>query len=157
MTNLTHKKFSDETTKKIRWVTKMYGEWRLVRNLNPNVRNIVCDMDDISSLTISNVVEGICRFLTEIKKLDGSEFPGKTLYDLVICLQFHLETKGFSWKFLSDNHFKDIRFTLDNLMKDRCARGIGVNVRKAQVLSQFHEEIFWSMGLLGTKDPCTLC
>ena len=96
MTNLTHKKFSHETTKKIQWVTKMYREWRLVRNLNPNVRNIVCNMDDMSSLTITNIVEGICRFLTEIKKLDGSDFPGKTLYDLVICLQFHLETKGFS-------------------------------------------------------------
>ena len=127
----------------------MYCEWRLVRNLNPNLRKIVCNMDDITSLTISNVVEGICRFLTEIKKLDRSEFSGIILYDLVICLQFHLETKGFSWKFLSENHFKDIRFTLDNLMKDRCARGIGVNVRKVQVLTQFHKEIVWSMGLLG--------
>ena len=41
-------------------------------------------------------------------------------------------------------------------MKDRCQRGIGVNVRQAQVLSQFEEEVLWNQGLLGTKNPTTL-
>ena len=78
------------------------------------------------------------------------------MYDLVICLQFQLESSGFSWKLLSQDDFRDIRFTLDNLMKNRCSRGIGVTVRKAEILTQFHEEIFWSMGLLGSKDPAVL-
>ena len=156
MQELMHKKFSDETSKKICWVTKMFCEWRSFRNSKPNDDYIHCDMDDMSTITEGNIISSVCRFITEVKKLDGSEFPGCTLYDIVICLQFHLETRGFSWKFLSQDMFKDIRFTLDNLMKDRCARGIGVNVQKAQILSQFHEEIFWSMGVSGVNDPSTL-
>ena len=76
MTDLMHKNFSDETNKKIKWVTKMYREWRVVRNMNKTLSDIECDFDEVSTLTKANVVEGVCRFLTEVKKLDGSEFPG---------------------------------------------------------------------------------
>ena len=38
----------------------------------------------------------LVHFLTEVKKIDGSDFPGKTLYDILICVQFYLETLGFS-------------------------------------------------------------
>ena len=155
MTSLTYKKFSDETAKKIRWVVKMYHEWR-VQRMSDTGLDIKCDMDYVNSVTKENIVTGVCRFLTEVKKINGTEFPGKTLYDLVICLQFHLETHGFSWKLLSHDEFKDIRFTLDNLMKEQCAQGIGVKVRQAEIITQFHEEVFWSMGLLGDKDPATL-
>ena len=61
-----------------------------------------------------------------------------------------------SWKLLNQDEFRDIRFTLDNIMKQRCAKGIGLEVKKAQVLTLFDEEIFWSMGLLGAHDPDTL-
>ena len=115
-----------------------------------------CDMDDLNTVTKENIVTGVCRFLTEIKKLNGKEYPGKTLYDLVICLQFHLKSNGISWKLLSHDDFKDIKFTLDNLMKECCAQRIGITVCKSEVLTHFHEEVFWSMGLLGVKDHCTL-
>ena len=60
----------------------------------------------------------MCQFLTKVKKLDGTDFPVKTLYDIVICLQFHLEKQGFSWRLLNDQCFTNIYFTLDNLMKN---------------------------------------
>ena len=40
-------------------------------------------------------------------------------------------------------NLKDIRYTLDNMMKKRTSEGIGVNVKKAQVLSQFDEDLLW--------------
>ena len=156
MRKLTHKKFSDEINKKIRWVVKMFCEWRLQRNVKESDNNVSCDLDNISTVTKENIVSDMCRFLTEIKKRNGADFPGKTLYDIVICVQFHLETNGISWKLLGQDIFSDIRFTLDNLMKQRCEQGIGVRVCQAEILTQFHKEIFWSMGLLGTNDPSTL-
>ena len=156
MTKLTQKRFSPETNKKIRWVTGMYHDWRNYRNSNVHVMNIYCDLDNVENLRKEELIPAVCRFLTEVCKLDGSQFPGKTLYDIVICLQFHLETMGFSWKFLSEESFRDIRFTLDNLMKEHCKEGVGAKVNKAQILTKFQEEVLWSLGLLGCHNPSTL-
>ena len=71
-------------------------------------------------------------------------------------MQFHLETIGFAWKLLNQVHFKEIRFTLDNVMKIRVSQGIGNSVCKAQLLTGFEEEYLWSIGLLGVHNPDTL-
>ena len=49
-----------------------------------------------------------------------------------------------------------MRFTLDNLMKIRTSQGIGVTVKKAQVLTATDEDFLWSLGLLGTFNAETL-
>ena len=150
---LSRKKFSDETNKKIAWVTKMYCDWRIHREEDPNLESIDCDLDNIDTITIDSLNEAVCRFLTEVKKLDGSDFPGKMLYDIAICIQFHLELQGFSWKLLNQDMFKNIRFTVDNLMKLRVSQGIGISVRKAEILSSFDKDLMWNLGLLGMQNP----
>ena len=75
---LTKKTFSSETMKKVSWVKGMFQEWRYHRNMSPNFSDIVCDLDNISSITKENVIFAVCRFITEVKKLDGSDFPPKT-------------------------------------------------------------------------------
>ena len=74
----------------------------------------------------------------------------------MICVQFHLEKLGFSWKLLSHDVFKDIRFSRDNLMKMQTAQGLGNNVQKVQVLSSFDEDLLLSLGLLGKHTPQVL-
>ena len=91
-----------------------------------------------------------------MKKLDGTEFPGKTLYDIVICVQFYLETLGFSWKLLNNEAFTDVKFTLDNVMKMRTAAGIGTSVKKANFMSSSNEDYLWSLEFLGTHSPDVL-
>ena len=126
--SLGHKKFSDETMKKVRWVTKMYREWRNYRHSNSQLQRILCDLDDMSTINEEFLTFSVCQFFTEVKKMDGSDFPGKTLYDIIICVQFHLETLSYSWKLLNEEKFKEIRFTLDNTMKKHTSNGIGVSV-----------------------------
>ena len=75
-----------------------------------------------------------------MKKIDGSPFPGKTLYDMVLCIQFQLEALGISWKLINDDMFKDLVFTLDNLMKERTAEVVSISVKNAQNLSETNEE-----------------
>ena len=156
LNTMSKKTFSGETNKKIRWVVKMYNEWRSYRNSQPNLDNIVMDFDDVSSITKESLVFVMCRFLTEVKKLDGSEFPGRTLYDILICVQFKLETMGFHSRLLNDKPLKDIRFTLDNVMKMRTAEGVGTTVKQAQVLTDFDEEFLWNLGFLGMWNPTVL-
>ena len=98
----------------------------------------------------------LCHFITEIKKLDGTEYPGKTLYDIVICLQFHLECLGFAFKLINRDQFRDVKYTLGNIIKQQVASGIGLSVRQAQVLSVTDKDYMWSLRLLGTSNPTQL-
>ena len=153
MEKLTCKKFSDETNKKINWVFRMFQDWRNYRNSLGNLHIIDCDLSDINSISEVSLKFALCRFLTEVKKLDGSDFPPETLYEICLCLQFYLESKGFAWRLITDERFKEVKFTLDNIMKERTANGIGTSVRKAKVLNKIDEDILWSLGLLGTHSP----
>ena len=110
------KKFSDETNKKVKWVCGMYRDWRIAHNAT-GIDYVKCDLDDLSSITVESLVFGIKRFITEVRKLDGSDFPAKTLYQIVVYLQFHLEGFGLTWKLLDDTKFTEVRYTLDNVMK----------------------------------------
>ena len=43
----------------------------------------------------------------------------QTLYEIVMCVQFHLESVGYMWKLLGYEAFVNLKFTLDNVMKER--------------------------------------
>ena len=92
-------------------------------------------------------------FITEVRKLDRSLFPGKTVYDLVVSVQMHLETFGFTWKLIDDVEFTQLKYTLDNVMKQCVAEGVGLSTKQAQVLSISDEEFLWLNGYLGKSNP----
>ena len=87
--SLTRKNFSDETMKKINWVYNMFQDWRNYRN-TLELTKIHCDLSEPSTINEYSVKFALCRFITEVKKLDGSDFPARTLYDITICFQFYL-------------------------------------------------------------------
>ena len=58
----------------------MFCEWHQCRH-NSGLQFIHCDFDGVETITQESVL-----FLTEVKKIDGSPFPGKTLYDMVLCV-----------------------------------------------------------------------
>ena len=131
----------------------MFQDWRNYRNSLPNMSKIDCDLNDLSTINEISLNYAMCHFLVEVKKLDGSDFPAKTLYEICLYVQFYLETKGFSWRRITDELFKEVKFTLDNVMQQCTADGIGIRVHHAQVLSQVDEDILWSSGLLGMHSP----
>ena len=123
LTELSHKNFSAETLKKVRWVRKMYREWRSYRR-SLGLEYISCDLEDRATISAHSLTFALCRFITEVKKVDGSEFPGKTLYDIIVCVQFHVECMGFAFKLINDEGFHDLKYTLDNTMKLCVATGV---------------------------------
>ena len=106
----------------------MFREWRSFCNQSSVLQNIQCDLDNKDSITSKNLIFGVSQFITEVKKLDATDFPAKTLYDLIACIQFYLATMGFAWKLLIQPQFQDIKFTLDNMMKLRTLQGVGRSV-----------------------------
>ena len=150
---MSRKTFAPETMKKINWVVTMFSEWRAYRNSFGMMEVITCDLREISTITKDSLCFALPRFITEVRKLDGSLFPGKTLYDIVVCIQMHLETEGFNWKIIDDKEFTEVKFTLDNAMKANTSAGIGIAVRQAEVLSFSDEDFLWNNGFLGKSNP----
>ena len=67
--DLSHKNFSPETMKKVAWAVKLYREWRNCRNEMPNLESVSCDLEDKTSITKSDLIFTLTRFLSEIRKL----------------------------------------------------------------------------------------
>ena len=149
---LGYKNFAPDTGKKIKWAVEMFREWRNYRH-DHGFEFVQCNLDDKTTITPETLNFALPRFLTEVKKLDGSDYPGKTLYEILICIQFHLESIGYGWKLLNQECFKGVKFTLDNLMKMRTREGLGLSVRKAQVLTNLDEEYLWCLGYFGSHSP----
>ena len=122
----------------------MYSQWRIHWNNINSLEVITCDLDDHETNNEHDFTSSMCRFITEIKKVNGEQFPAKTLYEIVLCVQFYLESVGIVWKLLSDDKFSDLRFTLDNIMKQRSSESVGCSIRKADVLTAVDEDILWS-------------
>ena len=101
---LSRKNISDETLKKVKWVRNMFAEWRFTRNQNQYEDEMVgCDLEYKSMIIPETLIFAMHWFITEISKLDGTDYPPKTLYQIVLCVQFHLDTLGFSWKIIDED------------------------------------------------------
>ncbi len=79
---------------------------------------IQADLKDIQNLTKASLSYALVHFIQEITKLDGTDYPPKTLYEIVIGVQMILEAQGLYWKLLDNTEplFANIKYTLDNTM-----------------------------------------
>lgn len=96
----------------------------------------------------------LSRFVCEAKKQNGEDYPGDTLYELIISIQLSLEVDcGRQYKFLNDKAFSQLKNTLDSTMKERAASGLSLKRRQAEVISIEEENSLWDKGVLGTSSP----
>ena len=154
ISELSNKNFAVESKKKIRWAVNMFEQWHLERLKNVLVASEIrnCDLSFVKYFSKSDLCYCLERFITEVKKLDNTDFPGKTLREIVIMIQMHLHESGVYWKLLDDSEFKSLRNILDNTMKDRHARGLGVR-QSCDIISLSHENLMFERNALGEEHP----
>ena len=93
------------------------------------------------------------RFILEVRKKTGVDYPSQTLYEIVICIQQYLKMFGRDLKLLEDTHIPAIRHTLDNRMKELSSKGINCPRSQAQCISIDDENKMWEEGILGSGNP----
>ena len=107
-------------------------------------------MEACQSLT--QLEHSICAFITEIKKKNGSEYPGKTIMDAVLMLQLYLERAELpNYQLLSNKRIKNC---LDSVMRERAK--MGLIPARSEFISEEEEENLWKSGVLGTSTPDVL-
>ncbi len=147
-----------KTDKKIMWAINMFKEWCMhclrVGPFDTTHGTLQwVNVEDPGNLLKPHLCTALCCFINKTRRQDGAEFLGKTLYEILMCIQFYLEKKGLFWKVVDDPEFVKLKFTLDNVMKKRCATRVGNEVKASTRLSYSDEDKMWASGVLGEDSP----
>ena len=148
------------TFNKMKLGVHAYNEWRVMKLSCPETYDVNvdrADMDNVRNIPKESLVVALCKFIPEVTKVrDGTDYPGKTLYEMVVCIQKFLNENNIPWRILDDPEFIDVRTVLDNVMKERALCNVGVVRRQAELITPDHEEKLWVDGVLGEQTPTQL-
>ena len=157
MRQLKTKWMKKRTFNKMLWGVRAFNEWRLSKlGVNHSSEKFIrdTDLDDVVNVEKEGLISALCKFIPEVMKVrDGTDYPGKTLYELVVSIQKYLNNNGKPWKLIEGPEFVEVRTVLDNVMKERAIQNLGMVRKQAQFMSLNFENSLWEKGLLGEETP----
>ena len=71
----------------------------------------------------------LARFVAEVRKEDGQEYPGKTIYEMICGLQSYLRFQRMGPLFLIDKkgcEFRNLNSALNFVLKERAVKELVV-------------------------------
>ena len=157
LTELKTKHLKKRTYNKMQWGVRAYNQWRNERlndivNFDYKISN--ANLENLDQLDKHCLVHSLCMCIPEVTKLkDGSDYPGKTLYEMITSIQKYLNQNNIPWKLIDDPDFIDVRTVLDNVMKERAQKNIGSVRKQASFIDQNVETELWEHGILGEESP----
>ena len=123
-----------------------------INNYDEQIFN--ANLKSLETLQKSDFSHALCHFIPKITKAkDGTEYPGKTLYELVIAIQWHLNENSVNWKLIDDPDFCNVKVVLDNVLKERAKQNIGMIKKQVQVITHSFEDELWKKSILGKDTP----
>ena len=99
---LKRRQLKQRTLAKVKWAVRAYNEWRGCRLQDKNCYDeLIFDANlcDLQNLRHEALSHSLCRLIPEVTKVnDGGEYPGKTLYEMIIAIQKYLNENEIPWK-----------------------------------------------------------
>ena len=143
---------SQKTQQDTDYCMRLWSEWRAHHQKVAHV-----SIPPITEQSQSELQHWLSRFILEVRRKDGSEFPANTLHHVVCGIMRYLRWNGKpGLDFFKDADFDKFRYSLDAEMKRLQSNGVGSKRRQAEPLTEEEEEILWQKGLLGDSSPQTL-
>ena len=138
------------TLAKVKWAVRAFNEWRATRLQDGEAFDqFVFDSNlcDLKNLRPNALCHALCRFIPEVTKVkEGGEYPGKTLYEMIISIQKYLNENEIPWKLVEGKEFCNVKTVLDNTMKERAEANIGMVKRQAEFINSKLEDTLWKNG-----------
>ena len=157
MSILKTKWMKKQTFNKMQWGVRAYNDWRddKIRDSENCYPFIVrSDLKNLESLEVNDFCESLCMFTPQVTKVKtGKDYPGKTLYEMIVSIQKFLNQNNKPWKLIEGPEFVNVQTVLDNVMKERAEEGVGLVKKQAQYISIEHEEKLWNSNVLGEENP----
>ena len=89
---LMNKRYAQNSERKVWWAVKTNSQWRLhsmeMDNCDPRI--FCSDVHDVKTLDKGSFAFALCKFITEVIKVNGEEYPPNMLKELVYCIQMYL-------------------------------------------------------------------
>ena len=108
------------TKEKALWAFRLYERWALWGEglYNPGketsiVGGILLVYSDLHTMPEEDLNEVLSQFIEEVRKQDGTRYPGKTLHELISSSQKYFELKGRKVNFFSNEFFEKLRKSLE--------------------------------------------
>ena len=108
------------TKEKAVWAFRLYERWALSGKgvYNPGketsiVGGILLVYSDLDTMPEEDLNEVLSQFIEEVRKQDGTRYPGKTLHELISSSQKYFELKGRKVNFFSNEFFEKLRKSLE--------------------------------------------
>lgn len=93
-------------------------------------------------------------FIPSLKKLDGNDFPPRTLKEVVALIQHYFNhTLRRKLSIFNDFEFTESREVLDAQMKYLARQGNVKPKRRAEIITRDMEDHLWNNGVLGSDSP----
>ena len=115
------------------WAITLFRNWVIERNIKAkthpelNIRPVNVLLENMN---IEEVNYFICAFLLGIKKVDGGEYPYRTLSDMVGSIQRYLHGHNKSYWFVKSFEFKPIQEALSRLKQ---LKGVNSTVKAEKI------------------------
>ena len=89
--------------------------------------------------------EWLCKYITEIRKADGSEYTPCSLYLLLSGIQRYVHKIYLKMQFnlFADHEFTPLKNLCDSVFKKLYSKGIGASLKTTAVLSADDEKKLW--------------
>ena len=135
-------RFAPKTEAKCKWAVNLFETWLKCRADKYANRSDIRQVEPGNMLDFDNETldYALGAFIFEVRKENGGEYRGNTLYEIVVALQHHFRENGRSVKLLEDPEFEGMRSKLDKKMKDLAAAGVGIEKRQSHVISVEDED-----------------
>ena len=139
-----------------KWVGNIWHEWVQYRLqcscVDPEEKEHKL-LEDFCKMSKQAMNFWLGKFVLEVRRKDGRPYSPDTLYQICCALLRLLrEVDRADVNILADPMFCQFRATLDAHMKELKSTG-NYQVKKAEILTEEHEDTLWKQGLLGDKHP----
>lgn len=132
------------TQRKQDWCMRLFREWLRRRNFDK----------DLASLESKELNEMLVYFIPSVRKVDGKQYPPRTLKEIVALIQHHFNyALNRNISIFNDPEFEDCRRILDATMKESAMNGNVRPVRRAEVVTVEMENRMWNENVLGDTNP----
>ena len=131
---------------------RVWNEWRKHR-----IQSSASSIPLLPNITPSELQHWLTRFVLEVRKQDGTEYPPSTLLHICSGIQRFIRSNHCpEVDIYKDATFANFRNSLDAEMRRLQSLGLGAKKKRAEPLTIQDEEKFWENGLLGDHTPHAL-
>ncbi|XP_070702934.1 zinc finger MYM-type protein 4-like [Pempheris klunzingeri] len=132
---------------------KRWMQWRESQtNMDLVSSRSVTLNEDVLHCSATELCDGLCRFITEVKQPDGEPYSPDSLFYLCLSIQQHLFDNG-----RMENIFTDLTYNKFSTQFTKILKGFKPSITaRGYIHSRVEEEFLWDCKQLGAYSPIVL-